>query len=66
MNSDDVTYFKGILGEKNVIQDEDRLESANTDWMHKYKGSGQLLLLPRTTQEVLTSVFWHCIFICQI
>ena len=23
LNSDDINYFKGILGEKNVIQDED-------------------------------------------
>ena len=52
LNSDDINYFKGILGEKNVIQDEDRLSTANTDWMHKYRGSSKLLLQPRTTEEV--------------
>jgi D-2-hydroxyglutarate dehydrogenase len=52
LNSDDVSYFKGVLGEKNVVQDEDRLETANIDWMHKYKGSSKLLLLPRNTEEV--------------
>jgi D-2-hydroxyglutarate dehydrogenase len=55
LNSDDISYFKGILGEKNVIQDEDRLSFANTDWMRKYKGSSKLLLLPRSTEEVLLS-----------
>lgn len=52
LNFDDVNYFKSILGEKNVIQDEDKLLSANTDWLRKYKGSSQLLLLPRSTEEV--------------
>lgn len=53
LNSDDISYFKEILGEKNVIQDEDWLEAANTDWMRKYKGSSKLLLQPRRTEEVL-------------
>lgn len=52
LNTDDINYFKGIVGEKNVIQDEDRLLTANTDWMHKYRGSSKLLLQPRTTEEV--------------
>lgn len=52
LNSDDISYFKGVLGEKNVIQDEDRLMTANTDWMRKYKGSSKLLLQPRSTEEV--------------
>ena len=53
LNSNDINHFKGILGDKNVIEDEDTLLSANTDWMRKYKGSSRLLLQPRTTQEVL-------------
>lgn len=57
LNSDDITYFKGVLGEKNVVQDEDRLEFVNADWMHKYKGSSRLLLLPTTTDEVHFSPF---------
>ncbi|XP_062145163.1 D-2-hydroxyglutarate dehydrogenase, mitochondrial [Alnus glutinosa] len=59
LNSDDISYFKGILGEKNVIQDEDRLAFANTDWMRKYKGSSKLLLLPRSTEEV-SRVLKYC------
>uniref|UniRef100_A0A7C9F3D8 FAD-binding PCMH-type domain-containing protein n=2 Tax=Opuntia streptacantha TaxID=393608 RepID=A0A7C9F3D8_OPUST len=59
VNSDDVSYFKSVLGENNVIQDEDRLQPANTDWMHKYKGSSKLLLLPRSTEEV-SHVMRYC------
>ncbi|CAI0392430.1 unnamed protein product [Linum tenue] len=51
LNSDDVAHFKEILGERNVVQDE-RLEAANSDWMHKYVGSSRLLLLPKSTDEV--------------
>lgn len=57
-NDDDVRYFEGILGSKNVVQDEDRLVTSNTDWMHKYKGSSKLLLQPRTTDEVLLFIFF--------
>lgn len=52
VNSDDISYFKSIVGENNVIQDEDRLEPVNTDWMNKYKGSSKLFLLPKNTEEV--------------
>ncbi|KAL2905490.1 D-2-hydroxyglutarate dehydrogenase mitochondrial, partial [Bienertia sinuspersici] len=51
INSKDISYFKSFLGENNVIQDLDRLQPANTDWMHKYKGSSKLMLLPRSTEE---------------
>ncbi|GLU19836.1 hypothetical protein SLE2022_360610 [Rubroshorea leprosula] len=59
LNSDDICYFKDILGEKNVIQDEDTLEFANTDWMRKYKGSSKLLLQPRSTEEV-SQILKYC------
>ncbi|KAG1347473.1 D-2-hydroxyglutarate dehydrogenase, mitochondrial [Cocos nucifera] len=59
LNSDDICYFKSMLGDKNVVQDEDRLSAANVDWMRKYKGSSQLLLLPRNTEEV-SKILRHC------
>ncbi|XP_010275534.1 PREDICTED: D-2-hydroxyglutarate dehydrogenase, mitochondrial [Nelumbo nucifera] len=59
LNSDDVDHFKKILGEKNVIQDEDRLLTANVDWMGKYKGSSKLLLQPRSTEEV-SQILKYC------
>ncbi|XP_010029734.2 D-2-hydroxyglutarate dehydrogenase, mitochondrial isoform X2 [Eucalyptus grandis] len=59
INSDDIRYFRDLLGEKNVIQDEDALLAANMDWMRKYKGSSKLLLLPRSTEEV-SQVLKYC------
>ncbi|KAM0937213.1 putative D-2-hydroxyglutarate dehydrogenase [Dioscorea sansibarensis] len=59
INSDDISYFRDLLGDKNVIQDEDRLSSANIDWMRKYKGSSKLLLLPNDTDEV-SKVLHYC------
>ncbi|XP_042494676.1 D-2-hydroxyglutarate dehydrogenase, mitochondrial [Macadamia integrifolia] len=59
INSDDIAYFKEILGEKNVIQDEDRLLAANEDWQRKYKGSSKLLLQPRNTEEV-SQILKYC------
>lgn len=52
LNSDDINYFKKVLGERGVVQDEEKLDDANTDWMRKYKGSSKLMLQPRSTQEV--------------
>lgn len=53
LTSDDVSYFKSILGDNGVVQDEDRIAVANVDWMGKYRGVSQLLLLPKNTVEVL-------------
>ena len=57
INSEDINHFRDILGEKNVIQDEDRLSAANMDWMRKYRGSSKLLLQPRSTEEVASCLF---------
>ncbi|KAK1272292.1 hypothetical protein QJS04_geneDACA013088 [Acorus gramineus] len=59
ITSDDIQHFVEILGEKNVVQDEDRLLAANTDWMRKYKGSSKILLLPNTAEEV-TQILQYC------
>jgi len=56
LNSDDVSYFKSILGDNGVVQDEDRIAVANVDWMGKYRGASQLLLLPKSTTEVFSLV----------
>ncbi|KAK7406766.1 hypothetical protein VNO78_08397 [Psophocarpus tetragonolobus] len=59
LNDDDVRYFEGILGTKNVVQDEDKLVASNTDWLHKFKGSSKLLLQPRTTDQV-SQILKYC------
>lgn len=55
----DILHFQNILGEKNVIQDKDELAAANLDWMGKYRGSSQLLLRPRNTEEV-SEILKYC------
>lgn len=57
--SDDISFFRSILGDSNVVQEEDKLQSANTDWMRKYKGSSKLLLQPKTTDEV-SQILKYC------
>ncbi|CAL9086251.1 unnamed protein product [Musa textilis] len=59
LNADDISYFRTILGERNVVEDEDRLSAANVDWMRKYQGSSKLLLLPKSSQEV-SKILHHC------
>ncbi|KAK3032279.1 hypothetical protein RJ639_036236 [Escallonia herrerae] len=59
INSDDISHFKEILGEKNVIHDEEKLVTANMDWMRKYRGSSKLMLQPRTTEEV-SQILKYC------
>ncbi|XP_006658345.1 probable D-2-hydroxyglutarate dehydrogenase, mitochondrial [Oryza brachyantha] len=59
LNSDDVSYFKSILGDSSVVQDQDRVAVANVDWMGKYKGASQLLLLPKSTDEV-SKILSYC------
>lgn len=59
LNSDDIAYFKSILGENGVVQDEDRVAVANVDWMGKYRGASQLVLLPKTTTEV-SKILSYC------
>ncbi|KAL0712897.1 hypothetical protein Bca4012_019875 [Brassica carinata] len=55
----EVSYFNEILGEKHAVEDEEGLETANTDWMHKYKGYSKLLLLPKNTKEV-SQILKYC------
>ncbi|XP_011083168.1 D-2-hydroxyglutarate dehydrogenase, mitochondrial isoform X1 [Sesamum indicum] len=59
VNSDDIIYFKKILGEKGVVEEEEKLDDANTDWLRKYKGSSKLMLQPRSTQEV-SQILHYC------
>ncbi|KAI9250722.1 hypothetical protein BY458DRAFT_524385 [Sporodiniella umbellata] len=56
----DVDYFKSIVGENGLIYDnEDDLFAFNTDWMHKFRGKSQLVLKPKTTQQV-SDILKYC------
>ncbi|KAL4221844.1 D-2-hydroxyglutarate dehydrogenase [Mactra antiquata] len=49
----DVALFERILpGAARVITDPSELEGANTDWIKNCRGASQLLLKPKTTEDV--------------
>jgi len=59
LTKEHVEYFKSILPKENVISSFDESEEAkkellkfNVDWMKKYRGQSQLVLLPTTTEQV--------------
>ncbi|KAG1459267.1 hypothetical protein G6F56_006199 [Rhizopus delemar] len=56
----DVDYFKSIVGDNGLIYDnQDDLFPYNTDWMHKFRGKSQLVLKPKTTQQV-SEIMKYC------
>lgn len=55
----DVTHFEKILESGRVVKDPSELAKYNTDWMKSYSGCSQLLLLPRTTEEV-SAILSYC------
>lgn len=59
----DVIAFKQILGGSNYVLnsvvDADNLDAYQQDWLNKYKGTGQIVLRPRTTEQV-SQVLHYC------
>jgi len=56
---DDITAFKNILGPSGVLQGKDAVEMYCTDWTHKFKGEGNVVLRPKTTEQV-SKVLRYC------
>ncbi|KAI9269016.1 hypothetical protein BDA99DRAFT_503247 [Phascolomyces articulosus] len=60
LTENDVAYFKSIVGENGLIYgNEDDLFAFNTDWMNKFRGKSQLVLKPKTTQQV-SDILKYC------
>ncbi|CAN6634413.1 D-2-hydroxyglutarate--pyruvate transhydrogenase Dld2p [Trichomonascus vanleenenianus] len=59
LSAEDIAFFKSILPESAVVQDEGDLEFHNEDWMRKYRGSSKLVLKPKTTDQV-SKILKHC------
>lgn len=57
LSEEDITHFRQILDPKHVVQSD--LESYNEDYMHKYRGQSQVVLKPKTTQEV-SAILKYC------
>lgn len=52
LNDSDVEFFKGILKDESGLITGDDCLGYNEDWMRKYRGQSQLVLKPRTTEQV--------------
>ncbi|RMZ87257.1 hypothetical protein DV736_g5517, partial [Chaetothyriales sp. CBS 134916] len=65
VTTDDVAFFKSILGEDAAVIDGitkdavDDIEAYNRDWMKKYRGHTQLVLRPKSVDEV-SKVLKYC------
>ncbi|KAM9501109.1 D-2-hydroxyglutarate dehydrogenase, mitochondrial [Clarias gariepinus] len=55
---EDVSYFSELLPGR-AITDPDVLESSNVDWLKSVKGSSEVLLRPKTTEEV-SQILRYC------
>ncbi|XP_061700959.1 D-2-hydroxyglutarate dehydrogenase, mitochondrial isoform X2 [Syngnathoides biaculeatus] len=55
---EDLDFFRRILPGR-TITDPDLLESCNVDWLKSVRGSSEVLLRPRTTQEV-SQILGYC------
>lgn len=65
LTQEHVDFFKTLLGSESAVLGgvgEDQTEeliSFNQDWMNKYRGQGQLVLKPATTEEV-SKILKYC------
>lgn len=54
----DIQFFNKVL-QGRVITDSDELETYNTDWLKTVRGNSQVLLRPKTTEEV-SAIVKYC------
>ncbi|WPK24704.1 hypothetical protein PUMCH_001987 [Australozyma saopauloensis] len=60
LDEKDLLFFRDILKDGNyMISNEQDLEFYNEDWMRKYKGQSQLVLKPKTTEQV-SEIMKYC------
>lgn len=60
LESSDIDKFKSILQDDNaILQEASDLEFYNEDWMRKYRGQSQLVLKPKTTEQV-SQIIKYC------
>ncbi|XP_067897863.1 D-2-hydroxyglutarate dehydrogenase, mitochondrial isoform X1 [Heterodontus francisci] len=55
---EDLTFFDGLLPGR-VVTDPDILEASNVDWLRTLRGRSQVLLRPKTTEEV-SQILRYC------
>jgi hypothetical protein len=52
VQSDDLEYFRTVVGGAGVETDPDKVAPHNEDWMRKYRGSGSVVLKPKSSEQV--------------
>ena len=55
----DLDTFKTILSPKQMLTDAEDLVAFNQDWMKKYTGQSQLVLKPKTTEQI-SQILKYC------
>ncbi|GMM28486.1 D-lactate dehydrogenase [Martiniozyma asiatica (nom. inval.)] len=57
----DISYFASILSKNQLLQPSENvsLDGYNNDWMKKYQGQSQLVLKPKTTEQV-SQILKYC------
>lgn len=60
LDDNDLNHFRSILNDANhLVTGEEDLEFYNEDWMRKYRGQSQLVLKPKTTEQV-SKILKYC------
>ncbi|KAF2198867.1 hypothetical protein GQ43DRAFT_139849 [Delitschia confertaspora ATCC 74209] len=65
LTQDHVKYFQELLGSESAVIDgvskdaSEDIEPFNADWMRKYRGHSQLVLKPKSTEEV-SKILKYC------
>lgn len=60
LEDSDLDFFRSVLKDDNyVITEKLDLDFYNEDWMRKYKGQSQLVLKPKTTEQV-SQILKYC------
>lgn len=60
LSPDDLTHFSSILGKNGILDaSNDDVSGYNQDWMKKYIGQTQLVLKPKTTDQV-SQILKYC------
>jgi hypothetical protein len=57
--SKDVNYLRSILGENGVLNDQSMISQFNEDWTRKYKGKSELVLRPKSTEQI-SKIITYC------
>lgn len=57
LSQEDITFFKDMMPPE-LVQ-TDNLSGFNTCWMNKYKGNSQVVLTPKTTEQV-SKILKYC------